>query len=63
MNILFSLAAVEPICFQAEFFVEGGDKVSPVVEEGVTVGEHIMYPVLYSKHMFGDKGYSCLRIC
>ena len=63
MDILFSLASVEPVSFQGEFFVEGGDKISLVVEEGVPVGEHIVYPVLYSKHMFGDKGYSCLRVC
>ena len=63
VNILFSLAAVKPICFQAEFFVEGGDKVGLVVEEGVTIGEHITYPVMNSKHMFGDEGHSCLRIC
>ena len=46
MNILFSLASVEPVGFEGEFFVEGGDKITLVVDKGVPVREHIVYPVL-----------------
>ena len=63
MNIFFSLAAVKPICFQAELLVEGVDEVGLVVEEGVTIWEHITDPIMDSKHMFGDEGHSCLCIC
>ena len=63
MNIFFCLTAVEPVCLQAELLVECVVEVGLVVEEGVTIWEHITDPIIHSKHMFGDEGHSCLRIC
>ena len=48
MNVLFSLASVEPVGFEGEFFVEGGDKITLVVDKAVPVWEHVVNPVLNS---------------